>query len=45
MVLPVFDTCGRGALGADVLSECVMVWGSSTVRASYRTPASPASSN
>jgi hypothetical protein len=45
MVLPVSNTCGRGALGADVLSECAMIWGSSIMWASCRTPATAPSSN
>lgn len=27
MVLPASRVCGRGALGADVLSRCALVWG------------------
>ena len=42
-VLPVFvspasQVCGRGALGADVLHHCTLVWGWNSLWAACRTP-------
>lgn len=36
MVLPASQVCGQGTLGADILRQCTLIWGSSTLWASCR---------
>ena len=31
VVLPVSKTCGMGLLGADAISQCIMIWGSKSL--------------
>lgn len=39
LVHPSSDQCAKGALGADVLRHCTVVWGSSSLWAACRAPA------
>ncbi len=41
MVSPASDRCWHGAIGADVLRHCTLLWGSSALWAACRAPAEP----